>query len=666
MVLALGSMFGGYRIEAIAGHGASSIVYRAHDARADRVVALKCIREELLVPAERQATVARFHREASIGERLVHPKIVRLYDWGEQDRLPYIAMEFVTGESFQQRIQRTGSVPLPVLIPIIVDILDALGHAHVRSIVHRDIKPANLVLRAADSDPVLMDFGIAWAGRSDLTQVGDQLGSPAFMAPEQIRGEAIDHRVDLFATGIMLYLAATGRRPFDGTSVAEVLHRICYDDPLPPSRLDDEFAPLDPIVATALAKEPGRRYPNAAAFATALKATQSAGPAVDLGETIVYQPAERPRRSVRPDDFVALLATAMRDGITSPLLDQMRTMLASMAAVEPARLQDIFLQQGIVPLSRTLLHGASLADPAAGETNWLAGIELFELLLDATRVGPAAGEAEAIRAELAHGLAASVLVHSSRLTGRLSVDEAPDVASLAADFRAIDRISTALERLHARGEKRLVDVSGRILAAQMLRRAAGVMETYAATRDPLARFDVVNLLVHAEGLVTLAGRLIQPAEGSADRRTDAVAELGNEALSTFLDGVAALVSVSETDLAAALATHDAAEVGDFIGHLKQIRLVYQFVSRFEADIFRDRLADLSQRIYRLFAQITATLTAAPLATAAAEEQATALYEMAEGLGWRELAGRLLERLRRAVLSADATIVSPASAARPQA
>jgi hypothetical protein len=236
-------------------------------------VALKCLREELLVPAERDATLARFRQEAALGERLAHPGIVRLFEQGEQDRLPYIAMEHVAGESLDALIRRAGPLPLPVLCPIVIDILGALAHAHACSVVHRDVKPANILMRSAGSDPVLTDFGIARIGRSDLTQAGDLLGSPAFMAPEQIRGGGVDHRADLFAAGVVLYLAATGRLPFDG-SIAEVMYQICYGEPAPPSRLDPALAPLDQIVAKALAKDPRDRYASAAAYMEALESVR--------------------------------------------------------------------------------------------------------------------------------------------------------------------------------------------------------------------------------------------------------------------------------------------------------------------------------------------------------------------------------------------------------
>jgi hypothetical protein len=186
------------------------------------------------------------------------------------------------------------------------------------------------------------------------------------------------------------------------------------------------------------------------------------------------------------------------------------------------------------------------------------------------------------------------------------------------------------------------------------------MGAYARTRDPVARFDVLNMLVHAEDLVGLAGRLVRHVvDGAAEEEDDAVLQFSRESLTAFVDGIGALVAVAETDLSAALEAGDAASVDEFIRHLRQIRLVYRFVARLEGGMFRDRLADLSRRIHHLFARLTATITASAITSPAVQERATALYEMADGLGWHELAGRLLERLRLSALAADATLPAPA-------
>ncbi len=643
MTLALGSMFGRYRIDEIAGHGTTSVVYRASDTEAGRTVALKCLREELLVPAERDATLARFRQEAALGGRLAHPGIVRLFEQGELDHLPYIAMEHVAGESLEALIRRAGPLPLPELCPIVVDVLGALAHAHACSVVHRDVKPANILMRSAGGDPVLTDFGIARVGRSDLTQAGDLLGSPAFMAPEQIRGGGVDHRADLFAAGVVLYLAATGRLPFEG-SIAEVMYQICYGEPAPPSRLDPALAPLDPIVARALAKDPRDRYASAAAYMEALgsvrptqaRAAAGAGAAATL---VASRPAGRaPSGGGEPGPASTVVSSARRIG-----------------ADQPAR-------EDLAALSRTLARQAPLPGRPVPVADWLDGARRLGLLLQAAGGGPGEAEAAAARAEFGRRVTADVLVHSGRATSRLFADEAPYATSFVDDLASVDAVGEALGLLRAEHERRLVEAFGHILVGQILRRAADFMEAYARTRDPVTRFDVLNMLVHAEDLVGLAGRLVRHVvDGAAEEEEDddAVLQFSRESLTAFVDGIGALVAVAETDLSAALEAGDAASVDEFIRHLRQIRLVYRFVARLEGGMFRDRLADLSRRIHHLFARLTATTTASAITSPAVQEQATALYEMADGLGWHELAGRLLERLRLSALAADATPSAPA-------
>jgi serine/threonine-protein kinase len=511
--------------------------------------------------------------------------------------------------------------------------------------VHRDVKPANILMRSAGGDPVLTDFGIARAGGSDLTQVGDLLGSPAFMAPEQIRGGSVDHRVDLFAAGVTLYLAATGRLPFDG-SIAEVMYQICYVEPEPPSSFSPTLAPLDRIVAKALAKDPHDRYASAAAYMEALagiRPTLLWATGAGVAATVVAtRPAARaPIARGESGPASTVVGSARRIG-----------------ADQPSR-------ESAAALSRTLARQVPSPGRQVAGSTWLDGTRRLGLLLQAERGGPAEAEAESAGREFVRRITTDALVQSGRATNRLFADEAPYAASFVDDLACIDEIGEALGLLRAEHERRLVEAFGHILVGQVLRRAADFMEAYARTRDPVTRFDVVNMLVYAEDLVGLAGRLVRHAVGGGgtageDEDGDAVLRFARESLSAFVDGIGALVAVAETDLSAALEADDAASVDEFIRHLKQIRLVYRFVARLDDGVFRDRLADLSRRIHHLFTRLTATITAAAAITSpSVQEQATALYEMADGLGWHELAGRLLDRLRLSALAAEATPPVPA-------
>jgi hypothetical protein len=298
-------------------------------------------------------------------------------------------------------------------------------------------------------------------------------------------------------------------------------------------------------------------------------------------------------------------------------------------------------------------------DRPAGSEEWVAAARQLGMLLQTEWEGPAAGEAEQARAGLARQAVPEVLVRSGRLISRLFADEAPDAAVFAAELAGIDEIEAGLRLLRAEDERRLVRALGEATIGQVLRRAARVMVAYADSRDPLARFDVVAMLVHAEALGGLVGRLVELTAGRSGDEHDPVLGFTHEALTEFLDGIGALIGVSEHDLTEALASTVPVDVGEFVRNLKQIRLIWRFLTHLETDIFRDRLADLSRRIYVLFSELTATMASSTDISPTIQEQMTALYEMAEDQGWHELAGRLLGPLRCSALTPETTLRAPA-------
>jgi len=177
------------------------VVYQGTDTRDGTTVAIKTLRPELLVGSERAALLMRFQREAEIGARLRHPRIVQIRDYGDQDDVIFLAMEFVAGQELGKLLECQPELPLAMNLAILLQLLNALGYAHARGVIHRDVKPANILVRS-DYTIALADFGIAHLGGSDLTHTGDLLGSPMYMAPEQLRGETVDGRADLFAAGV--------------------------------------------------------------------------------------------------------------------------------------------------------------------------------------------------------------------------------------------------------------------------------------------------------------------------------------------------------------------------------------------------------------------------------------------------------------------------------
>ena len=262
---------GKYEIRRELGRGAMGIVYEGYDPLIKRSVALKTIRADQLEGENAETVIARFRREAQAAGRLSHPNIVSIYDFGEEDGVWYIAMEFVNGRELKDYFQANERFTTADIVRIMTRILDALDYSHRQGVIHRDIKPANIIL-LPDGTVKVADFGIAHIETSNMTQVGTTLGTPAYMSPEQIMGLPVDGRSDLFSAGVILYQFLTGERPFSGTSTT-TMRKVLEENPLPPSRFNIQAPPaMDAVVQKALAKKPEDRFQTAAEFAAALNA----------------------------------------------------------------------------------------------------------------------------------------------------------------------------------------------------------------------------------------------------------------------------------------------------------------------------------------------------------------------------------------------------------
>jgi len=264
-----GAMFGPYLIESALGEGGMGSVYLARDTSLDRPVALKFLSRAL--EGEEDAR-RRFLREAKAAAALDHPYICKIYQTGEGDGRPFIAMEYVRGETLRQRLD-AGPLPLKDALWIAVEVAEALETAHAAPIVHRDLKPSNIML-TTDGHVKLLDFGLAKrveAGpdcaptASALTDTGIVQGTVAYMSPEQVRGESVDPRSDLFSVGVVLYECLTGRNPFLARSSLETASQILHYTPPAPSSTSADVPPaLDPLVHRLLARPVEERYTSAA------------------------------------------------------------------------------------------------------------------------------------------------------------------------------------------------------------------------------------------------------------------------------------------------------------------------------------------------------------------------------------------------------------------
>jgi hypothetical protein len=295
---------GKYEIVGVLGQGGMGVVYRGHDPRIGRDVAIKTLtegfsRESEMLKRFRQEPghtgnlhhptlsegftgesemLKRFYQEAGLTGSLRHPNIVTVYDFGDEEGLPYIVMEFLDGEPLDKLIREKDRLHMSTKLDIIEQVCAALGYAHLQGMIHRDVKPANVIVQR-DGLVKLLDFGIARTGQQPgqplaqgMTRTGTLVGTPAYMAPERLRGEQFDGRSDIFSAGVMLYQALTGVLPFDAEYPA-ILHQILQQDPLPLSNHLTSYPPLlDQVIARALAKQPFDRYAHASDMAADLNA----------------------------------------------------------------------------------------------------------------------------------------------------------------------------------------------------------------------------------------------------------------------------------------------------------------------------------------------------------------------------------------------------------
>ncbi len=360
----IGERLGRYQIEALIGRGGMAAVYRAFDPALQRSVALKVLYPQFLADAD---LVERFRREAVTAARLDHPNIAPIYDVGEADGLVYLAMKLLPGPSLADLLQREGRLPAARVVSIAAEIAAALEEAHREGIVHRDVKPGNVIFDR-NEHAILTDFGIAKSlEAASLTESSVVIGTPDYIAPEQIDGRLapngqIDARADIYALGAMLYRMLSGRRPYDGSAQAVLLQHL-RDNPPAPSRLAPGLpTAVDAVIARAMAKRPEERYPAASLVVQDLQAA--------LGEVtaagMVFPPAALRRElhtrttTEAPIDAMEVQGIAPRAAPT-PAVSEMRRLRRARPLVALATLA------ALVALGAFLFRFVVRAAPADGE-----------------------------------------------------------------------------------------------------------------------------------------------------------------------------------------------------------------------------------------------------------------------------------------------------------
>jgi serine/threonine-protein kinase len=332
-------------------------VYKAFDPTLQRIVAVKTVRPDI----DRPDFLERLYREAQACARLQHPNIVTVFEAGEFNRVVYIAMEYLKGDSLHAVLRR-GDLTFDGKLRILIQILDALQHAHSEDVIHRDIKPSN-VNRQPDGSIKLLDFGLARMTRAEtMTLSGAVMGTPHYASPEQLKGERVDHRTDIYSTGALAYEMFAGRRPFqaDNDSVATIVFKVISEQPAPIDTMwSKRFPEIEQIITKAMAKLPADRYQSAAEMRDALTAFRETSrdtiTAVQTESQLAAQQTVVAAKGLMAAgasaQAQALLSDALRD---DPDANDVRTMLDETRTPAPA------------PPSRAGSFGAPMPTPDIG------------------------------------------------------------------------------------------------------------------------------------------------------------------------------------------------------------------------------------------------------------------------------------------------------------
>jgi serine/threonine-protein kinase len=541
----LPTTIGRYQVRELIGHGGMGVLYLAFDPAIDRPVAVKVLR------THNEDLYERFTREARSAGRLQHPNIVTIYDVGEHEGQPFIAMEYIAGQTLGQLIASGAPIPLTRKLELVEELCDGLAYAHRAGIVHRDVKPSNLILTPNGMLKIL-DFGIARIANSGQTHTGTMIGTPNYMSPEQVRGQRVDLRSDVFAVGLVFYELLTFRQAFPGDSAFSVIQLILNDQP---ESLGVMLPDLDPaivrIVERAIDKQPERRYQELDLMRRDLERTREALSEASADETVIV-PLSALSGAADPETARSARRNPLREDLARRRAEQIDAHLRQAEeALEEGRLeqalqaaeQAAFLDPddprtlASVDRVREAIDARQVRqwlDQARTELNSGAYTSAESLIAKATELDPSSEAARALSAEVQEGRARrerdaerkrrlDALVASGRQA--LEADDpaaalriASDAVELAPesiDARALrDRAHEAVRQRIDRDAERAADLARRRFAAGAYEEAIGSLTAFPGSHP------VVDDALAALRAEMAAIRARQAAEEEARRRAE--------------------------------------------------------------------------------------------------------------------------------------------------
>jgi eukaryotic-like serine/threonine-protein kinase len=325
---------GRYVVENLVGAGGMGRIYKAHDPDIRRTVAIKLISTKLMSGSDRAEYIRRFRREAEAAARCAHPNIVAVYDFAIHEGQPFLAMEFIYGQSLRELLDDTPVIAVPEAIAIMLQVLDALASAHAQGVIHQDIKPANIML-TPEKRVKVGDFGISRFVNTEVTTVFSTIGTPSYMSPEQCRGDNVDGRSDLFSAGATLFEMVAGERAFQGRNATEVSYHIRNDQlPLLPIEVRTAVPRLQLVLERAMAKQPEDRFDSSADMAAALRQVLVGGPDDDAADSTRIEaaaPAPGAATTLRRDLFPRTTDPPLDSDTLQGLEDKLRPYVGPLA-----------------------------------------------------------------------------------------------------------------------------------------------------------------------------------------------------------------------------------------------------------------------------------------------------------------------------------------------